>query len=371
MTIPSDLAAALSGLPRVGVTQNGSAKAAVAPLNADDAAKVLGAAASVGASIAFVGSGSSSKVGLVDEPVVEMSSGGMADVIDWQVEDLTVTVGAGMGVGDLEAMLAERGQTSLLPVSRPSRTVGGVVAEAASGYGRLRYGPTRDRVLEVTMATGYGRLVRGGGRLVKNVTGYDLPRLATGSMGSLGFISSVCLKLWPLPRSRRIVPITDPSAAIAMLYRPFAVLETDDGALAVIEGPDADVERQAASIEEERANVIMPAPLDHPILLSVRVPAAVTTSAIELVADADGWIAQHGVGIIEAGFTRFGIEDLVVLRSQVSVLGGIVVVERPGADLADAERWGVPLQADAVQRRLKDQFDPFRVCNPGILPGGL
>ncbi|NIR39303.1 MAG: FAD-binding protein, partial [Gemmatimonadetes bacterium] len=92
-------------------------------------------------------------------------------VVDWQPDDLTVVVEAGVTVGTLESMLAERGQTALLPEWGPEATVGGVVAAGISGYRRARLGPTRDRVLEVTIVTGDGRVVRGGGRVVKNVSG--------------------------------------------------------------------------------------------------------------------------------------------------------------------------------------------------------
>src|SRR6185312_4854151 len=99
----------------------------------------------------------------------------------------------------LAGLLGAEGQCWPQADLRPGSTVGGVLASAASGRARLRFGPVRDSLLEVVLATGDGRLVKGGGRTVKNVSGYDIPRLAVGSHGTLGVIVQVTLKLWPLP----------------------------------------------------------------------------------------------------------------------------------------------------------------------------
>ena len=92
-----------------------------------------------------------------------------------------------------------------------------------SGYRRARYGPTRDRILEMTVVTGDGRIVKAGGRVVKNVTGYDLPRLVVGSFGALGVIVSACLKLWPLPNASATVTLRGSRRTAALVYRPLAV----------------------------------------------------------------------------------------------------------------------------------------------------
>ena len=171
------------------------------PATGEDAAGVLGFAATHGLRVLFWGGGTHQGIGHQVEPDIVMGTGRLNAVLDWQVEDLTVAVQPGVLISDLEARLQQRNQTAVLPEAGAG-TVGGAVAAGLSGWRRLRYGPTRDRMLEVRLATGDGRLIRGGGRLVKNVTGYDLPRLATGSLGSLGLIAEVCLKLWPLATRR-------------------------------------------------------------------------------------------------------------------------------------------------------------------------
>ena len=142
------------------------------------------------------------------DPDLILSTARLDRIIAWEPDDLTVVVEAGVTVEDLEEMLAGKGQTALLSEQPGPATVGGAVAAAISGWRRFRYGPLRDRVLEVTLVTSDGRVVTAGGRLVKNVTGYDIPRLAAGSFGSLGLIARVCLKLWPLPAACATVRVS-------------------------------------------------------------------------------------------------------------------------------------------------------------------
>ena len=115
---------------------------------------------------------------------------GLAGIEEWDPDDLTVTVGAGTKVADLEATLSERSQTAVLPEVPGASTVGGVISAGVSALRRARLLGTRERMLEVRLVTGDGRIVRGGGRVVKNVSGYDLPRLVVGAFGSLGVITS-------------------------------------------------------------------------------------------------------------------------------------------------------------------------------------
>ncbi len=348
--------------------------ATVAPATVEQAATLLAAAAAENLSVGFRGAGTRDEVGGSRTYTIGMLSSNMAEVIDWPVEDLTIVVGSGMSVGQLESMLNAGGQTSLLPTGDPQRTIGGIVAEGASGYGRLKYGPTRDRVLEVTLATGYGKVVRGGGRLVKNVTGYDLPRLMTGSLGSLGFITSVCLKLWPLPKQRSVVRVDDAAAAYEQLYRPFAVVESDTGSYVALEGSVEDISIQAASIGGQIDDgASLPSVIGEPVLVSVRVAPKTLAAARRLVTDRepDRFIAQHGVGIIEAGWSRITTDQFNGLRMDVESLGGTAVVLKSSGLLPGVDPWGTAPSTISIQRRLKQLFDPSGICNPGKLPGGL
>lgn len=348
--------------------------ASVAPETVEQAATILAAAAKERLTVGFRGAGTHLEVGGSHTHALGMVSRNLTEVIEWRVEDLTIAVGSGMTVGELESMLNKRGQTARLPTGEPLRTIGGIIAEGASGYDRLKYGPTRDRVLEVTMATGYGKVVRGGARLVKNVTGYDLPRLATGSLGGLGFITSVCLKLWPLAPTRSIARVDDPAAAYRLLYRPIAVVESDSGSYIALEGSSADISGQVAAVGariDDGAG--LPTAIRERVVVSTRVSPALLSRAVGLVTEQgpDRFIAQHGVGVVDAGWGRLGVESFMELRQKVEALGGRAVVLRSGGQLAAVDPWGTPPPTMAIQQRLKQLFDPAGICNPGRLPGGL
>src|SRR5690606_3875103 len=118
------------------------------------------------------------------------------------------------------------------------------IAAGVSSLRRGRLYGTRERVLEVTMVTGDGRLVRSGGRVVKNVTGYDIHRLVVGAFGSLGVIVSVCLKLLPTPPGAATVEIDDLEQA-GVIARPLSSLEVDGSIRVYIQGTEAEVAAQA------------------------------------------------------------------------------------------------------------------------------
>lgn len=345
---------------------------AVAPDSLESAAEVLTVAADAGMAVSFQGAGSHQSIGYPAPADLVMTTRRLDRIVDWQPEDLTVVVEAGVSVADLEATVAQGGQTTVLPEVPGDATVGGVVASGLSGYRRLRYGPTRDRVLEVSLATGYGAVVRGGGRVVKNVTGYDLPRLVTGSLGTFGLIGNVCLKLWPVGSVAATVRGVGPEWRDA--FRPLAVLETDGVVTVYVAGIREQVDAQVSDLGGTATEGLRwPDPVRGPVRLSLRVPPRDTEAAVAHVV---GWSntsyrAQHGVGEIEIGTTA-ALDRLVELRSWAETQrGALVVVEAPDELLAEFDPWGTPPQSLGIQRRLKAAFDPAGVCNRGRLPGGL
>lgn len=143
-------------------------------------------------------------------------------LVDYQPDDLTVAVEAGMTLGALEAILAQRGQFLPIDPARPERaTVGGVVATNRTGPWRCAYRTPRDWVIGMTVLGPDGRVIRGGGRVVKNVAGYDLPRLYTGSRGTLGVIVEVSFKVMPRPATGALaaVRLAGPERAEAAVAR--------------------------------------------------------------------------------------------------------------------------------------------------------
>lgn len=153
-------------------------------------------------------------------------------LVSYEPAEMIVVAEAGMRVGELDRILAEGGQEwpSDAP---PEATVGGVIAAAANSPRRLKVGPVRDTVIEMEVVTGDGRLVKSGARTVKSVAGYDVHKLMTGSLGTLGVIVQVALKVRPRPPARRTVRIPGGlEAALRVLEavpNPAAVLATPPG----------------------------------------------------------------------------------------------------------------------------------------------
>ena len=346
----------------------------VAPRTVEQAADLMRVATDERLPVLIWGGGTHQGHGYGVDASVGLSTHRLDEVVEWIADDLTVVAEAGVAVADLEAMLAERGQTAVLGETPGAGTVGGAVASGASSWRRLRYGPLRDRVLETVMATGDGRVVRAGGRLVKNVTGYDIPRLATGSYGSLGMIGRVCLKLWPTGTRFAGVPVEDGAAALRTAFRPLAVIETETGSMVYLSGTDAEIDAQAAALGSEPVDEPRwPRRLDSPWQIVVRVPASSVADAVTRLRGFDGcrFRAAHGVGEVVAGFVAVAAGEIDGLRSWAEALGGAVVVTRrpEGADGPDP--WGTPPASLPLQRAVKAAFDPLRVSNPGRLPGGL
>ncbi|MCP4306556.1 MAG: FAD-binding oxidoreductase [bacterium] len=343
----------------------------IAPTLAEEAAAVFRFASEYGLRVLLWGSGAHQAMGNLVTPDLIMTTAALDQVVDWQPEDLTVVVQPGVLIVDLEAKLEQQGQTAILPESPGVSTVGGTIAAGLSGWRRLRYGPTRDRMLEVRLATGDGRVVRGGGRLVKNVTGYDLPRLVTGSFGSLGLISEVCLKLWPLTTERAMVHVDDPAAALAASYRPDAVIESNDLATVYLAGSAEEIAAQASAIGgEPSAGHHWPDPLPGRTEAVIRVPASAVSAIVAMIRPLGvAFQAAHGVG--EIRFVADGIVDEIgALRKTAESLGGALVVARAPDD-STIERWGSPPGSIELQRRVKAAFDPRGAANAGILPGGI
>ena len=340
----------------------------LAPTTPDECARVLDLASEHRLSVLPWGGGTHQGMGGRVDPAVLLVTTALVGMSD-DTTDLTVTVGAGTTVAALEQRLVSHGQTAVLPETPDAATVGGVVAAGASGWRRLRYGPTRDRVIEVVLATGDGRLVRGGARLVKNVTGYDLPRLATGSFGTLGVITSVSLKLWPTPPMSVTVRVADPAAAIATAYRPQAVLETSSGTAVYLAGTAAEVDAQGSALGGPvTPGLSWPDLPSGPFAVVIRVPPVSTSEAVKRLPAGCEFVAAHGVGEVITALDPDDLDTPQALRSWADGVGGAVVVLRaPQGHGFDP--WGTPPSSNALQRRIRSAFDPVGVMVPGRMPG--
>lgn len=204
-------------------------------------------AAEVGAEdpIAVRGGGTRWQVGgsLHDDTrIVEAPVG----IVDYAPAEMTVKVRAGTSVEALEHALAEQGQRCALPTrGGPDGlgTVGGAIAVGEDHVEVLGRGKARDSVLQVRYVSAEGRLVTGGGPVVKNVSGFNIPKLMTGSLGTLGLIAEVVLRTNPIPAVRRWVASSDvdPFAVPDVVLRPSAVLHDGDTTFVLLEGYEPDV----------------------------------------------------------------------------------------------------------------------------------
>jgi glycolate oxidase FAD binding subunit len=339
----------------------------LAPKTIRDVEAILRYCTEKGLVVQVWGGGTHSGFGAPPVPDFVMSMERMADVETWEPDDLTIVVGAGARIETVEGMLAERNQ-SLALAERPGRaTIGGVVAAGISGWRRGRLYATRERVLEVTMVTGDGRLIKSGGRVVKNVTGYDLHRLAVGAFGSLGVIISVCLKLWPTPPGTATVLVDDLEQA-ARIVRPLAVLEMDGQLKVFLQGTEAEVDAQIERLGgKSTTGLEWPTDPTGTWQWSLRVPPARTTEALTRLPADWAHVAIHGVGEIRAASdTADGADGL---RAWAEAAGGSLVMTK--GHPASFDPWGTPPAGLALQKRLVAEFDPARVINPGRLPGGV
>ncbi|NND85148.1 MAG: FAD-binding oxidoreductase [Acidimicrobiia bacterium] len=334
----------------------------IAPSSVEELAEVLAACAAERCPVTPLGGGTDMGIGWAPVDGLTVSMARLDTVVDHQPDDLTVVVEGGVTLAALEAVLSPRRQMAVLPNGPGRATVGGSLAAGRSGYARGRFGPSRDHVLEVTLVTGDGRIVTAGGRVVKNVQGFDLMRLAVGSLGAVGVIARVCLKLWPIPLVLATVRVEDPTIARAA-FRPWAVLETESATTVHLAGMPEDVAAQADALGGRVEDGLgWPDLADAPELHEVRIPPALVAEVVTRLPEGVRFIAQHGVGVVEVA------TDQPLLREWAEAHGGFVVRTR-GAD--DGDPWGRAPASLPLQRRVVARFDPDRIINRGRLPGRL
>ena len=182
-------------------------KAVVLPASVQEMQDVLQFAVKQGVSVIPAGAGTKLGIGNLPEKVdVVLATTSLNSVVEYEPADLTVTVEAGIRLGDLQTELAKHRQyLALNPPYADRCTIGGIVATNASGSFRLRHGTARNQVLGLRVVRADGTVVKSGGKVVKNVAGYDLNKLYIGAFGTLGIITEVTLKLSPIPVRQAIL----------------------------------------------------------------------------------------------------------------------------------------------------------------------
>ncbi len=381
----------------------------VAPASAEEVCEVLADAEAEGLAVVPVGGGSDPGCVPPARPWIALSTRALAEVEDYEPADLTITAGAGVVLGDLDRVLGA--QRQWLPSDPPHavrRTLGGLVASGAVGPLGLTYGAPRDHVLGLTLVTGDGRILRLGGRVMKNVAGFDLVKLVVGSRGTLGVVVSATVRLFPRPEEDRLLVVrADHPAALvpvarrvamsavvpasAVLVAPVPETLGDGGTSALVvrlhgarAAVQADEERLRRELAAEIGRIpgaaspgIAQALADHASAGEVRVrvtalPAALGT-VLSAVADALG--AAVVVADVLSGRVRAEVVNaeevdagaLGTLRQRVEALGGSMTLERaPTHVVAAAGAFGDRGAQGSFMHDLRARFDPRGLLSPGM-----
>lgn len=317
---------------------------------------------------------------------------GLSGIVEYEPDDLVATVRAGTTLAELAATLAEHGQRWPVEVGAPERaTVGGTIASAADGPSRLRYFHPRDWTLGVQAVLGDGSLTRAGGRVVKNVTGYDLTKLYAGSFGTLCAITEVSLKLLAIPPWTVTLRLEAPTLDYAYLEtRSLIERGLPIDALAIVHGPPAEdlgfpsltgiFVRLAGSprvVERLRTEICAVAPFDDeerdiwprvarlPLEAATSIRLSYPAGSVEPHPGPAGALVYPGVGTMHV-FGAEGPGELHALRMVLEANGGAMVIERAPAELRkQVGTWGTPRTPEAIGRSLKARFDPNGVLAPG------
>jgi glycolate oxidase FAD binding subunit len=406
-------------------------EAAVFPGSVDEVRAVVEAAAGAGVPIVPWGGGTAAAVGTPPARAgLVLGLGRLNRILEHEPGDLTASVEAGLTVAALQGALRARGQWLSLDPPEPERaTVGGVVAANAAGPRRHLYGTARDLVIGLHVVTADGALVRGGGKVVKNVAGYDLPKLFVGSCGTLGVIVAVTLKLRPLPDDERLVAVgfdrlKDAAAAARALLgsdlipnavdladaEGLAAMAVDlPAAAALVVGFDGLPEQVAWQCEQLERLVAgfgghparaLPAETWPRLALGARgawsAPAAVMRLVVLPAAVGEtmehgagaarqrglpsAWTAHAGAGVVTGALALPPATD--GLASVTAVLedwrrlarsaGGFATLERAPLSVKNAMPvWDDPGAAGRIMQRIKTQLDPRGLFNPGRFVGGI
>jgi glycolate oxidase FAD binding subunit len=378
------------------------------PRSAVEAASALADACGKGFAVIPKGGGTKLGWGMPAQRAdVVLDTTGLDRLLEHAASDLVVRAEAGVGLAVLQEQLARHGQRLSLDPPEPGATLGGVVAAAASGPLRHRYGAPRDLLLGITVALSDGTLAKAGGKVVKNVAGYDLGKLFAGSLGTLGVIVELAFRLHPLPEAQAWTLATLPSAdaaanAVQALLRsslvPSAVelswLPDAPVTLGVLfEGRAPGVAAQSQAAAEllapfGRASVAKDGAFEAPqaapdLLLKIAAaPAdlAVVLGSVRQVAQ-ERRLSWHvsgraGLGVLQAGFAKgdeTAYADVVAeLRARLRPRGASVVIRHAALELKRrADVFGDPGDALALMRRVKQSFDPTGTLSPGRFVGGL
>jgi glycolate oxidase FAD binding subunit len=373
------------------------AAAAHEPGSVAEAARVMEQLAREGRRVAFVGGGTELELGAAPERIdAVLRTRGLRRIVEYQPADMVMVVEAGVTLAEIQAAAREHRQRLALDPPWPDRaTIGGIVATGAFGPRRARYGGVRDLIIGVELVRADGAVAHGGGKVVKNVAGFDLPKLACGSLGTLGLIAGATFRLHPLPEASENVLVPGLSAAevVAILSR-VRDAQLEPVAAAALRGPSGfDLalcfEGFGKGVEQQIGRLRQLAPSAReagdawarhdevrtggPLRLKVAALPTQLPDADRLLAPLGlrfAWYPTLGLGFASGAAGDHAAALIADARAELARRGGSLVVQAAPSGLR-VDPWGPPPPAFAVMRRLKDNFDPDHRLNPGRFVGGL
>lgn len=374
--------------------------------------------------LGFLGGGTAIELGHPPSALdAVLATDRLTRVLEYAPADMVLVAEAGTTLAAVQAQARAHGQRLALDPPWPERaTLGGLIATGGFGPLRARYGGIRDLIIGVTLVRADGQVARGGGKVVKNVAGFDLPKVACGSLGTLGLIAAAAFRLHPLPEVATTVlaPGLSPDAVVALLAAARHA-QLEPAAAVAIASPGADTagsaggrfdlglvfEGFARGVSHQVAQLVELAgkaggsaePLSDAaagefwrrhdavrtaVPLRIRIASLPTRfpAVAALVAGIGSlaWYPTLGVGFVgtASGALPTGASPgdaaaaVAAARSQLIGDGGSLVIETaPAALRAAVDPWGPVPQSFAIMQQLKQRFDPDRRLNPGRFVGGL
>jgi glycolate oxidase FAD binding subunit len=370
---------------------------AVAPGNTEEIAAVLRLAQENHLAVVERGGATKQGWGYPVPPALVLEMHRLNTLREHTWQDMTCSVEAGCTWAAMQAGLAEHGQfVAVDPLWPDKATVGGIVATNDSGALRQRYGGLRDLIIGMTIVLADGTIAHTGGKVVKNVAGYDLHKLMIGAFGTLGVVTSVNFRLHSIPRSAQSFTVSATSVEpvgrvmLAMLHAQLStvaiqlrggvdgfdldiqlaslpeVLETQAGALEVLAQGEG-VRLRAAADEVWNARQRQ---LDADVVCKgTMLPSEIARFA-ERVRGLGGESVTQAGGIMIAGFPVAAVGQLMELRRELEEAGGsLMVLKQPLETRLDC--WGTLPDSLPLMREIKRRFDPDRVLNPGRFLGQI
>jgi glycolate oxidase FAD binding subunit len=370
---------------------------AVAPASSEEVAAILRFAQENHFAVVSWGGGTKQGWGYPVVPTVILETRRLNVIREHTWQDMTCTVEAGCTWAALQSALAQHGQSVALdPLWPETATVGGIVSTNDSGALRLRYGSLRDLVIGMTIVLADGTIAHTGGKVVKNVAGYDLHKLVTGAFGTLGVITSVNFRLHSIPQCTQSFTWAAPAAKplggwlVKLLHEQLSTLSiqlrgTAEGfhldiqlaSLPEVLHTQADlleslgrveglaIEAATAAVWDARQQL-----LDRDFVCKATMLPSEIASFAERVRSLGGESVTQATGIMTAGFPAAAGEHLSQLRSELEAAGGsLMVLKQPAERKVDC--WGTLPDSFPLMREVKRRFDPEGVLNPGRFLGGI